>query len=320
MKMTLLSQRSKSTCSRSWGNIKYIIMIFSSLSLFDFNDHKMQLIWGFTSTTNEGSLTMLSARRNNNDYNNNVHNKNKVMKRTQHGKLAPMEYEKSIHARGYNYVIGADEVGRGSIAGPVFAVSCCILNHPSQDQNNNDDTTTNHDSFRPIDLVTDSKELTSQERQLIYDQIIHNDENQKYYKYSVSQRSSNEIEKSNILKATMDCFQESIENLILTENFPLDQTYAIVDGKSTPKLVNGPTPIPCRPYVSADKFVYTVSIASILAKVIRDNFMIEASKLYPEYGFDINKGYSSREHIEAIHKYGPCPLHRMSFKPLQNRK
>lgn len=240
---------------------------------------------------------MWAARRNN----------NQGIRRTQHRKLDPMEYEMSLKERGYNYIIGTDEVGRGSIAGPILAVSCCVL-HPKVDE------------FCPIKFVTDSKELTQQQRQSIYEQI-HNphDTNNKYYKYSISQRSSKQIQETNILKATMECFQESIESLILTEKLPLDQTYAVVDGQSTPKLVNGPTPIPCRPYVSADKNIYTVSIASILAKVIRDDAMVEASKLYPEYGFDVNKGYSTKAHIEAIHKYGPCPLHRMSFKPLQHR-
>lgn len=248
---------------------------------------------------------MSAARRSNH------HHHRPGNRRSKHQKLAPMEYEKSLRERGYNYIIGTDEVGRGSIAGPVLAVSCCIL-HPIQGVND--------DELKLIDFVTDSKELTEQQRLHIYDQI-HNEDtnNNKYYKYSISQRSSQDIQNTNILKATMECFQESIQSLILNENLPLDQTYAVVDGKSTPKLVNGPTPIPCRPYVSADKHIYTVSIASILAKVIRDNMMVDASKLYPEYGFDVNKGYSTKSHIEAIHKYGPCPLHRMSFKPLQYR-
>lgn len=233
------------------------------------------------------------------------YNDKQGLRKTQHGKLAPFDYERSIHKRGYTHVIGVDEVGRGSIAGPVLAVSCFI------DYKDDGD-------FRPIDLVADSKELSQQERLLIYDQI-HDHEHQNQYRYSISQRSPKDIGETNILKATMDCFQEAIQDLIMKEKLPLDQAYAIVDGKSTPKLINGPTPIPCRPYVSADKYIYTVSIASILAKVIRDNLMTEAAQLYPEYGFDVNKGYKTKEHVEAIHKYGPCPLHRMSFKPLQYR-
>jgi ribonuclease HII len=259
------------------------------------------------------SLSAKQSRNNNN-------------KRTRRGKLRPLEYERSLQERGYSYVIGTDEVGRGSIAGPVVAVSCCVMNN----HNHLDVITTTRDGrqkteevekFHPIDLVADSKLLTPHQRKAIYDQIHNQDDDvtNKYYKYCISQRSPEQIQETNILKATMECFQESIQNLILDEKLPLDQTYAVVDGKSTPKLVNGPTPIPCRPYVSADKDIYSVSIASIIAKVIRDDIMIQASELYPEYNFHLNKGYSSKEHIEAIHKYGPCPLHRMSFKPLQHR-
>eukprot|EP01083_Nonionella_stella_P263964 895998_1 len=132
------------------------------------------------------------------------------------------------------------------------------------------------------------------------------------YKFNCVERSPQQIDSSNILKATMEGFQESIQNLVLEENMPLDRTYSIVDGKSTPKLVNGPTPIPCRPMVNADSKVYTVSMASIIAKVTRDKIMrTQAHEMYPEYNFHINKGYSTREHIEKIHKYGPCPLHSM---------
>lgn len=228
-------------------------------------------------------------------------------KHSKHRILGPLGYERSLKERGYNYIIGSDEVGRGALAGPVLAVSCCIILEQEEE------------SFIPIEYVADSKELSEEKRIWIYNQIHASGIDRQRYKYSISQRSSQQIQESNILKATMECFQESIQNLIMNEDLPLDEAYAIVDGSKTPKLINGPTPIPCRPYVAADKNLYTVSIASILAKVIRDNAMIEASKLYPQYGFDQNKGYSSKSHIEAIHKYGPCPIHRMSFKPLQHR-
>jgi len=250
---------------------------------------------------------------------------NRNSRKNNHDK--PMDYEKSLQRRGYKYVIGTDEVGRGSIAGPVVAVSCCIILNSTSSTiiHDNNDATENDggiikNRFRPIDGVTDSKLLTAEQRKIIYDQI-HNDQNGNDYKYaySVAQRSPKQIQETNILKATMECFQESIQNLILSENLPLEQTYAVVDGKSTPKLVNGPTPVSCRPYVSADKDIYTVSVASILAKVMRDEMMVEASSVYPEYGFDVNKGYSTKEHIEAIHNKGPCPIHRMSFKPLHIR-
>ena len=239
--------------------------------------------------------------------------RNNNNQRTQYEKLAPLEFEESLLQRGYKYVIGTDEVGRGSIAGPVVAVSCCILHDPtlSEEEHGGDH------KLVPIDCVTDSKMMAQDRREAIYEEVVNSKGHQ--YKFTVSQRSPVQIDETNILKATMECFKESIQTLVMEQNFPLDETYAIVDGKSTPKLVNGPTPIPCRPLVSADKHIYTVSIASILAKVIRDEMMMNASKLYPEYSFDVNKGYTTRDHIEAIHKYGPSPIHRMSFKALQHR-
>jgi ribonuclease HII len=207
-------------------------------------------------------------------------------------------FEQSLFDRGYKHVIGADEVGRGAIAGPVLAVACCVSS------NGND----------LIEGVTDSKILTSGTRQKILRQVLDQPE---IYKWISIQRSPKDIEHSNIHKATMQCFRECIEQLVVFENFPLHQTYAVVDGKSTPKLTDTKAPIPCRPMVSADRKIYSVSIASIIAKELRDAFMVEMSELYPEYKFDENKGYQTREHIEAIGKYGPSPIHRMSFKALK---
>jgi len=216
-----------------------------------------------------------------------------------------MSYEKLLRERGFDYIIGADEVGRGSIAGPVLATSCCIFINNAKEE-----------EMQLLTGVKDSKELVEEERNAIYEQVINEPS---IYKWKCAERSPKEIEKSNILKATMSCFQESIQELILAEEIPMELAYSIVDGKSTPKLVNGPTPIPCRPMVNADAKVYTVSLASIIAKVTRDKIMTEAHELYPMYNFHKNKGYRTNDHVERIHKYGPCPLHRMSFKALKYR-
>lgn len=214
-----------------------------------------------------------------------------------------LPHEDALRERGFRYIIGSDEVGRGCIAGPVLATSCCIF-------------TDNSDEIELVSGIRDSKELTAEQRNDIYEQIINVPS---LYKWKCAQRSPKDIEESNILKATMECFRDSIQELVLLENIPLDLAYSIVDGKSTPKLVNGPTPIPCRPMVNADAKVYTVSLASIIAKVTRDRIMTEAHEIYPMYNFHVNKGYGTRDHIERIHKYGPCPLHRMSFKALKHR-
>jgi ribonuclease HII len=215
------------------------------------------------------------------------------------GRYQSYSLEQSLIDRGYEHVIGVDEVGRGAIAGPVLAVACCISKN-------------GHDL---IEGVTDSKILSSDERQNISRQVLDQPE---IYKWQSAQRSSQDIARSNILKATMQCFRECIEEIVVSENFSLDQTYAIVDGKSTPKLTDTRAPIPCRPFVGADLKVYSVSIASIIAKELRDAIMMEMNDLYPEYKFHENKGYQTREHIEAIGKYGPSPIHRMSFKALKH--
>lgn len=225
-------------------------------------------------------------------------------------------------------MIGTDEVGRGAIAGPVLSASCCLFLHEHQPHlvlANKDDipkkatmsaaAAEENDEFL-IKGVCDSKQISEAEREIIYQQVL---EQPSVYKWTCAQRSPSDIDRMNIFKATMECFQTSIQNLILQENIPLDLAYAICDGKSTPKLVGGVTPIPCRPMVNADGKVYTVSLASIVAKVTRDRIMVEAHKEWPEYNFHLNKGYGTRDHIERIHKYGPCPMHRMSFKALRHR-
>lgn len=188
--------------------------------------------------------------------------------------------------------------------------------------------------------VQDSKELLPEDRELIYEIIVNNPE---VYAFSIAQRSNFEIDSTNnILTSTMDSFQESIEDLAENKLFPYifsqqDLTnkelatgtvipeewedcgcYSIVDGKKSPKLSTQPS-FPSRPKVKADKQVYTVALASIIAKVTLDRMFMEWHKEYPNYGFDQNKGYATKDHVEAIHKYGPCPLHRMTFKSLKGR-
>jgi ribonuclease HII len=209
-----------------------------------------------------------------------------------------LSVEKGLVERGFNSIIGSDETGRGSVAGPVVAASCCVLADWSE--------------YNAIAGVGDSKTLTPEERERIYAEVI---SKPGLYVWEVAQRTSKQIDDSNILMATMECFQESIE--AVASKLPDDSvSYSIVDGKKSPKLS---IKLPCRPWVKGDAEVYTVSLASILAKVTLDRLCSEWHQEYPEYGFDVNKGYATREHVEAIHRYGPCPLHRLSFKSLKGR-
>mmetsp|Transcript_8083 Transcript_8083/g.15221 ORF Transcript_8083/g.15221 Transcript_8083/m.15221 type:complete len:291 (-) Transcript_8083:229-1101(-) len=262
------------------------------------------------STSLSKKLTAFAAASSSKNNNNNNNNNNKNT-----------SIEQKLHERGYKYIIGTDEVGRGAIAGPVLSTSCCIFQHHDDDddhdrRNDNKSMLSDHQHLL-IQGVHDSKQISEAQREIIYQQVL---QQPSIYKFAHAQRSPKEIDELNsILKATMECFQTSIQNLILQEYIPLDLAYAICDGESTPKLVGGPTPIPCRPMVGADGKVYVVSLASIIAKVTRDRIMVEAHEEWPQYNFHLNKGYSTRDHIERIHKYGPCPLHRMSFKALKYR-
>jgi ribonuclease HII len=220
-------------------------------------------------------------------------------------RLVSMTVESNLRNRGFKYTIGSDEAGRGCIAGPVVTASCCILAQVATDDHN--------ELFQPILGVNDSKQLNEKSRSQIYQEML---EQPDVYAWRVAERSNVDIEASNIVKATMDSFQESIEGLVSHYHLPLHDTYCIVDGNTRPKLS---IPVPCRAWVRGDAEVYSVALASVIAKVVRDRLMIQAHEVYPQYGFDIHKGYPTREHIVALHKYGPCSLHRMSFKPLKGR-
>mmetsp|Transcript_19148 Transcript_19148/g.41583 ORF Transcript_19148/g.41583 Transcript_19148/m.41583 type:complete len:355 (-) Transcript_19148:340-1404(-) len=283
-----------------------------------------------------------------------------------------LSYERTlITDRGYSYVLGSDESGRGSIAGPVVTASCCILTL----SDNGEVIDPSHlptvgllplpegSSSNNCKLIQDSKQLSPEDRERVYEVIVNNPQ---VYAFSVAQRSNIEIdETNNILTSSMEAFQESIEDLAQNKLFPhifssqqnilLDGSnqiknfddnstnsgksssdsdadvpivipddwedcgcYGIVDGKKAPKVSTAPS-FPCRPMVKADQQVYTVALASIIAKVTLDRMTEEWHKLYPLYGFNENKGYATRDHIEAIHENGPCPLHRMTFKSLKGR-
>lgn len=206
--------------------------------------------------------------------------------------------EKDLMKRGFFPILGSDESGRGCIAGPVVTATCAVL--------------VPWEEYTPIPGVRDSKELSPVEREKIYELVV---AGPKTYAWSIVERTNKDIDESNILRATMDCFRDSIEKVVL--QLPEESVaYSIVDGKKGPKLS---VKVPSRPWVQGDKEVYSVALASIIAKVSRDRMALEWSEIYPEYGFDVHQGYATPEHKESIHKHGPCPIHRMSFKSLKGR-
>lgn len=177
------------------------------------------------------------------------------------------------------YIAGIDEVGRGPLAGPV--VTCAVV----------------FDKDTRILYANDSKKLSAAKREELYDIII-----DKAVSYSIGIEGPDVIDDINILQATFSAMRKSINGLSVVPDLLLNDAVKIpmVDIKQVP-------------IIKGDAKSMSIACASIVAKVYRDRMMEEYDKLYPEYGFASNKGYGSKEHIEALKKYGPCPIHRSSF-------
>jgi ribonuclease HII len=201
--------------------------------------------------------------------------------------------ERQLWDAGVKHVIGVDEAGRGPLAGSVFAAAVCI---PMI-----------HTNLIP---VADSKKLSAKARSAIYEQMMADTS----LKIKVVESSHSRIDEINILQATLEAMQSAVLQLCGEHGFAIDDCYVLVDGNKCPKL-----PMRSKPIISGDASVYSIAMASIAAKVSRDRVMVEMDALYPQYGFEKHKGYPTKEHILAIHKYGPCAIHRLSFKPLKGR-
>ena len=189
-------------------------------------------------------------------------------------------YEKGAVSKGFKYVCGVDEAGRGPLAGPVFAAAVIL----------------------PEDLeiegLNDSKKISEKKREQLFEII-----KEKAVAYSVAFATVEEIEQFNILEATYLAMNRAIEGL----NIPAD--YALVDGNRVPRNIK----IPCETVIKGDAKSCSISAASILAKVSRDRLLLEYDEQYPEYEFKKHKGYGTAAHYEAVKKYGLCPVHRPSF-------
>ena len=253
-----------------------------------------------------------------------------------------IELETGLHARGYRYVIGSDDSGgAGCIAGPVVVASCCLLKPFSSflqipTQTSSTEPVVSPSQLELLSKVNDCKELTPEQRREIYD-IVNSYPD--IFAISIAQRSPKQIDEINLTRATQEAFAESIESLVETHNLPFEEVYAIVDGKISPKLyasqrqkptdsqeeVSDPQPetpklFSVRPYVNGDAHVYTVALASIIARVARDSEMQDLHEQHPQYGFADHNGYARKDHIEAIHRLGSLEgVHRMSFKQVKGR-
>ncbi len=194
--------------------------------------------------------------------------------------MPDFSYENAAKAKGFSFVCGVDEAGRGPLMGPVCAAAVILP----------DDCV--------IDGLNDSKKLSEKKREKLFPEII-----EKAVAYSVAFAEVEEIEKYNILEATFIAMNRAIEGL----SVPAD--YALIDGNRVPRGAK----IPCETVVKGDAKSQSIAAASVLAKVSRDRLMDDYDKQYPQYNFLKHKGYGTAEHIALIKQFGPCPLHRMSF-------
>lgn len=187
------------------------------------------------------------------------------------------EFEREYEHLGY--ICGIDEVGRGPFAGPVVAGA--VILPPDCE----------------ILYVNDSKQLSEKMREQLYDEIM-----EKAVSVAVGYASPQRIDEINILQATYEAMREAVSKLAVTPQILLN------DAVTIPQIT-----IPQVPIIKGDAKSISIAAASIVAKVTRDRLMRKYDKIMPEYGFASNKGYGSKEHIEAIKKYGPTPIHRRSF-------
>jgi ribonuclease HII len=248
-----------------------------------------------------------------------------------------IDVEMDLRARGYRYVIGVDDTGgAGCIAGPIVVASCCILKPlpwflPIETH------IVSHAAMETLCKVNDCKVLTSEQRQEIYDTVqLYPD----IFAFSIVQRSPQQVDEMSLPRATQGAFAESIETLVEKYTLPVAEIYAIVDGNVSPKLYSSQRQeyhllkecdetdlphnmselFPVRPYVNGDAHVYTVALASIIARVFRDAIMNRLHHQHPLYGFAEHAGFGRRDHIEAIHRLGAIEgVHRMSFKQVKGR-
>ena len=188
-------------------------------------------------------------------------------------------YEHICYDEGFEIVCGIDEAGRGPLAGPVCAAAVIL----------------------PRDLeiegLNDSKKLSDKRRRALFDEII-----AQAITYGIAFATEQEIDEINILQATFLAMRRALAQL------SIQPSIALIDGNRETDFG-----LPVRTIVKGDSLSANIAAASILAKVTRDDFMLEQAKLYPEYGFDVHKGYGTKAHYEALRKYGPCPIHRRTF-------
>ena len=193
--------------------------------------------------------------------------------------LEKISFDKQFLMLGENYVAGVDEVGRGPLAGPVV---CCAVIMPLEND--------------ILDGVDDSKKISEKKREQLAEEI-----KKRAIDYVICEISPEKIDEINILEATKLCMKNCVEGLMVKPDVVLVDAVKI------------DIPYKKEPIIKGDFKSYSIGAASILAKVYRDNLMVDYDKIYPEYKFAKNKGYGTKDHISALKETGACPIHRQTF-------
>ena len=192
--------------------------------------------------------------------------------------------EKILHQEGYQLIAGVDEVGRGPLAGPVVAGAVIL---PAD---------------MPEAYFNDSKQLSHAKRQSLVADI------EKYaISYAVAGQSAQIIDQVNILEATKQAMTLALKRLTSTPD------YVLIDAVHLDSISH----LPQESIIKGDATVYSIAAESIYYKEKRDELMAQYAEQYPGYGFEHNAGYGTKEHLEGLKKYGPCPIHRCSFAPVK---
>lgn len=189
------------------------------------------------------------------------------------------EYENNCFAQGYSMVCGVDEAGRGPLAGPVCAAA--VILPPNLE----------------IPGLNDSKKLSDKKRRELYPVI-----KEKAVAYGIAFADQSEIDRINILQATYLAMERAMAQLTVKPDI------ALIDGNRAKDFG-----LPVQTVVHGDSLSASIAAASVLAKVTRDDLMLEMAQKYPGYGFEIHKGYGTKAHYAALEELGPCPIHRMTF-------
>jgi len=190
-----------------------------------------------------------------------------------------LSFEVEAYRQGYRYIAGIDEVGRGCLAGPVVAAAVILP------------------AGLIIDGVRDSKELRPSRREHLFEVI-----NRHAVATGIGIVENEDIDRINILKATIEAMKMAVENLRILPDYLLIDAVTLSDIR-----------IPQRSIIKGDMLSVSIASASIVAKVVRDRLMVRLHSRFPLYNFISNKGYGTRDHIQRLRRYGPSPIHRKSF-------